>query len=147
MKDTNNLTWSDGIAAVAQSYADDYSCNGLLTHSNSEYEGEDLGENLAYGFSFKKAGAVTAWFNEISEYNYSDPGFAESTGHFTQLVWAESTQLGCGYKYCGTYYGYYINCYYLPEGNLDLVGDTSYFYKLDVHEPKDDATLKGGFSQ
>ncbi|KAG0687172.1 hypothetical protein C6P40_002779 [Pichia californica] len=147
MQDTNPVEWDDDIAAISQSYADAYTCDGSLEHSGNSLNGQGLGENLAYGYSYDGAGAVTAWFNEIALYNYSNPGFSEATGHFTQLVWTDTTKIGCGYKYCGTYYGYYIVCNYLPEGNIDLAGDTSYFYKLDVKEPKDDSTLAGGFPQ
>ena len=33
-------------------------------------------------------------------YNWNLPGFAEKTGHFTQLVWKETTQVGCGLTFC-----------------------------------------------
>jgi hypothetical protein len=39
--------------------------------------------------------AVQMWYDEISLYNFSRPGFSAATGHFTQIVWATSTQLGC----------------------------------------------------
>ncbi|CAF1527051.1 unnamed protein product, partial [Adineta steineri] len=29
-------------------------------------------------------------------YNYSSPGFSSATGHFTQVIWLGSTQLGIG---------------------------------------------------
>lgn len=147
MQDTPAMEWDDDVAAVAQGYADEYTCDGTLVHSGNSFDGKWLGENLAYGYVFERAGGVTAWFNEISNYNYSDPGFAEDTGHFTQLVWVDSTRLGCGYKYCGTYYGHYLVCNYYPGGNLGLVGNPGYFYELNVKEPKDDSTLNGGFPQ
>lgn len=28
---------------------------------------------------------VDSWYNEINSYNYSQPGFSSSTGHFTQV--------------------------------------------------------------
>ena len=143
MKDTGPLTWNNQIAQLTQQAADDWQCDGVFRHNNFELNGEDLGENLAYGYNFENAGAVEGWFNEIRYYNYSDPKFDASTGHFTQLVWKDTTQVGCGYKNCGTPYGYYIVCDYLPAGNVDLQGDTSYFYKLNVLEPKDSATLNG----
>ncbi|KGK40268.1 hypothetical protein JL09_g544 [Pichia kudriavzevii] len=112
MQDTPALTWSDEIASLAQDSANNYQCNGILTHTGKTYKGEQLGENLAYGYSFEKAWAVRAWFNEIEYYNYNDPKFDESTGHFTQLVWSRTTEVGCGYKYCGEVYGDYIICNY-----------------------------------
>ncbi|KAG7880763.1 hypothetical protein KL906_002137 [Ogataea polymorpha] len=131
-EDTPNLTWNDDVAQVAQNYADAYTCNGELVHSGNSLDGQSLGENLAYGYNFATAGAVDAWYDEINQYNYSDPGYSEATGHFTQLVWKSSTEVGCAYKYCGSYLGYYIVCNYLPIGNLVLVGDPSYFFEKNV---------------
>ncbi|KAG7884765.1 hypothetical protein KL938_001892 [Ogataea parapolymorpha] len=131
-EDTPNLTWNDDVAKVAQNYADAYTCNGELVHSGNSLDGQSLGENLAYGYNFATAGAVDAWYDEINQYNYSDPGYSEATGHFTQLVWKSSTEIGCAYKYCGSYLGYYIVCNYLPIGNLVLIGDPSYFFERNV---------------
>ncbi|EDO14674.1 hypothetical protein Kpol_282p1, partial [Vanderwaltozyma polyspora DSM 70294] len=58
-----------------------------------------------------------AWYDEIANYDYSNPGFSVATGHFTQLIWKDTTQVGCGIKYCGDYYGDYIICSYNPPGN------------------------------
>ena len=33
-------------------------------------------------------------------YNWDNPGFSESTGHFTQIVWKASTQVGCSRTLC-----------------------------------------------
>lgn len=125
-QDTPSLTWSDGVAAVAQSYADQYSCDGQLVHSGNSYNGNSLGENLAYGYDFESAAAVDAWYNEIKDYNFDDPSYSESTGHFTQLVWKSSTTVGCGYKNCGNGYGYYVVCNYQPAGNVIWAGSDKY---------------------
>ncbi|QPG75025.1 hypothetical protein FOA43_002365 [Brettanomyces nanus] len=130
--DTPAMSWDDGVANVAQTYADSYDCDGVLTHSGNSYNGSSLGENLAYGYDFYDAGAVDAWYDEISNYNYSDPQFAEDNGHFTQLVWKSSTRLGCGYKYCSPTYGYYIVCNYQPAGNVIYSGDEYKLFKENV---------------
>lgn len=109
-EDTPALSWSDTLATYAQNYADAYDCSGTLTHSGGSY-----GENLALGYD--AAGAVDAWYNEISGYDWSDPNYSSSTGHFTQVVWKSSTQLGCGIKACGGAWGSYVICSYNPAGN------------------------------
>ena len=40
--------------------------------------------------------SVDLWYNEDSQYNYNDPVFSLATGHYTQLVWKASTQIGFG---------------------------------------------------
>src|SRR5205814_550772 len=57
-------------------------------------------ENLASGYNNASA-AVAAWVNEARDYNFQNGGFSENTGHFTQLVWKNTTQVGCSRKSCG----------------------------------------------
>ena len=61
------------------------------------------GENLAVGSGSGWASATDAansavdlWDNEDALYNYNDPEFSDATGHYTQLVWKASTQIGFG---------------------------------------------------
>lgn len=110
-QDTPNILYSLEIATVSQQYADEYTCDGVLTHHNNAL----YGENLALGY--ETLAAVTAWYDEITKYDYNNPGFSESTGHFTQLVWSNTTLVGCGYKDCGSYYGQYTVCQYYSPGN------------------------------
>ena len=113
---TGSLEWDDSLAQYAQNYADKYDCSGSLTHSGGPY-----GENLAVGYTSQ--GTIDAWYNEIEKYNWSDSGFSESTGHFTQVVWKSTTKVGCGSKQCGGSVGTYIICSYNPAGNF--IGDFS----------------------
>lgn len=39
--------------------------------------------------------------DEASMYDYDNPNFSEETGHFTQLVWKNTTTVGCGSRLCG----------------------------------------------
>lgn len=113
-KDTPALTWSSELQSYAQNYADNYDCSGNLIHSGGPY-----GENLALGYGIE--GAVQAWYDEIADYDFANPGFSENAGHFTQLVWKSSTQVGCAIKTCGGSWGDYVICSYNPAGNF--IGD------------------------
>ena len=44
--------------------------------------------------------AIDAWASEEGDYNWGDAEFSESTGHFTQLVWQNTTRFGCGAVHC-----------------------------------------------
>lgn len=39
-------------------------------------------------------------YDEVVNYNFTMPGFSPSTGHFTQVVWKSSSQLGCAAQVC-----------------------------------------------
>jgi hypothetical protein len=62
-------------------------------------QGGATGENLAAGYANASA-SVDAWGLEREEYNWNKPGFSEATGHFTQLVWSNTTTVGCGRTSC-----------------------------------------------
>ena len=57
------------------------------------------------------------WYDEVSYYNYNRPGFGHSTGHFTQLVWKETTHVGCGIAISPENKIYGV-CNYSPPGNF-----------------------------
>jgi len=66
--------------------------------------------------------AVESWASEKQYYDYASNGCSappnQSCGHYTQVVWANSTKLGCGYNHCASItYGYTIVCNYAPGGN------------------------------
>ena len=56
------------------------------------------------------------WYDEVKNYDFNHPGFSMSTGHFTQVVWKGSKQLGCGISVASNY-GVYSVCNYNPPGN------------------------------
>ena len=109
MHDVPLATWSDTIAAGAQSYAE--SVNGQMTHSST-----DLGENLAWASPTPPSPekSVKMWYDEINDTNGGLVSNSEAgtAGHYTQVVWKASTEIGCG-----TYKQLTI-CRYKPAGNM-----------------------------
>ncbi|MFM6158532.1 MAG: CAP family protein, partial [Sphaerospermopsis kisseleviana] len=96
------LTTSSSANTTAQSWAQYLATNGLFQHSSSTQR-NNAGENLYVFYTTGSIDAATlannavkTWYDEVSKYNYSKPGFSAATGHFTQIVWKSSTQLGCG---------------------------------------------------
>lgn len=92
------LKYSLKIEAQAQKWADRLIATGSFEHSRSEY-----GENLMMGgcsasLPVDKARvigqAIEMFYSEIKE--YKEPKFTMATGHFTQLVWKGTKQLGVG---------------------------------------------------
>lgn len=60
-------------------------------------------------------------YNEVCNYDFSKPGWTSSAGHFTQLVWASTEELGLGWatKDEGGSTCYYVVGRYSPGGNID----------------------------
>ncbi|GAN07902.1 PR-1-like protein [Mucor ambiguus] len=117
------LEWNQELADFAYSWASKCS----ISHSDASY-----GENIA-GRTKDWAQTVKAWYSEVSEYDYSNPGFSIKTGHFTQVVWKNTKTVGCGATYCDNIKGVYYVCEYLPRGNVIYGGaDHAVFFKTNV---------------
>ena len=104
------LTWSAELAASAQRWAD----NCWIAH---DFHRGHIGENLAWGGDRSASSAVDAWYKEVEDYNYSKPGFVTGIGHFTQMIWRNSKQLGCGVAKCYLGTVRLWVCRYAPTGN------------------------------
>lgn len=106
MHGVSPLTWDSGVASSAQRTVD-----------RIGYDHGDTanGENLAWASNGFNIGMVDGWYNEI-EYTPNREGkvtsSSRSTGHYTQVVWAGSSKLGCGVK------DNTLNCQYSPAGNV-----------------------------
>lgn len=94
------LAWSPKLAQVAQKWANTLRDKGCaFGHSGGNY-----GENLAAGTigTLDAESVVKMWYDEIAHYKFPDGGFSPETGHFTQVVWRGTSQLGCGRSLCKT---------------------------------------------
>lgn len=104
------LSWSNAIARKAQAWAQ----NCKFVHSRN-----GLGENIAWGTAgaFSPVKFAEKWYGEVANYDFAS-GRSRNGGeilHFTQVVWANSTQLGCGWARCGG--SDFLVCNYSPPGN------------------------------
>ncbi|XP_063227592.1 venom allergen 5-like [Bacillus rossius redtenbacheri] len=124
--DMQEMVWDDELAAVAQNWADQ--CT--LAHDGSRNVARfKVGQNIASTWTTRTnlepaadfPRQVLAWFDEVRDYGFYSTGFSHKTGHYSQLVWADTYLIGCGYSY---YYdpakGYtkmYV-CNYGPGGNI-----------------------------
>jgi glioma pathogenesis-related protein 2 len=112
------MTLDNNLNALAEKCAVYYAQKKTIDHSCPYKNG--AGENLVGG-----AGTWTQsqfaqmstkmWYDEVSAYDYNNPGFSMATGHFTQVVWKSSTKLGFGATTIG---GYTVGvCLYSAPGN------------------------------
>ena len=89
---------------------------------------ERLGENIFSCISVLKnkpcyditsTKPVDEWYKEINNYNFEQPGFTIDSSHFTQIVWKETTKVGCGAALKDDDEKIYkVVCYYYKAGNI-----------------------------
>lgn len=108
------VTWSEEIATSAQQWAnhlrDTMGCG--LMHERSGY-----GENLAAGSNIDAERAVDMWASEVENYTYAPEfAFGGDTGHYTQIVWRKTREIGCASAECGD--SSVVVCRYDPPGNV-----------------------------
>ena len=112
------LTWDTTLADKAQGWADIIGPSGQSEcHSASWESGQ--GENIA-DFGTVEAG-VQFWYDEKAAYTYPTPvGPGAPYLHYTQMVWRDTVQLGCGKAPSPKYWptNIVIVCRYAPAGNV-----------------------------
>jgi uncharacterized protein YkwD len=111
------LRWSDGLAASAQRWADHLAAIGRLEHSGS-------GQNLAMATSGTRSLAqlVALWGSEKAYFVNGDFPAISTTGdwmkvgHYSQMVWRATTEVGCGFA--RSHGRDVLVCDYDPPGNV-----------------------------
>jgi uncharacterized protein YkwD len=121
------LTWSDGLAADAAVWAKQLASTGKFGHSPPDTrkgEGESLWVGTAGSYSPEEM--VGGWAAEKSSYRYgaftNGTTDGQVTGHYTQMIWKNSTTVGCA-KASGGGYDVLV-CRYSPAGNA--IGEKPY---------------------
>jgi pathogenesis-related protein 1 len=107
------LAWSSRLARVAQEWA-----NHLLAHHQFAHSPHPVyGENL---FSIRNGSASVeevfqAWAEESKDYDYRHNRCRGACGHYTQIVWGSTMEVGCAVARGGDREVWV--CDYDPPGN------------------------------
>lgn len=96
------LRWNPELAASAQSWAERLAATGKFEHAPEDRYAPE-GENLWAGTKgyYAPEAMVDAWIREKQHFrpgvfpNNSTTGRLEDVGHYTQLVWKETREVGC----------------------------------------------------
>jgi len=116
------IGWDDLLAMVAQTYA-----NGCVLAHNANRTAQYaalggsgyVGENIAWGTTggFTLVDLALLWADEKSSWTYApiDSMNVSGTGHYTQMIWADTLAVGCGAATCAPYT--FLVCDYAPGGN------------------------------
>ena len=126
------LTWSDALAQSSREWGKTLVRRGCDFYHDPDTE---YGENLYWQWISDSNNtelisspeeAVTWWADEIRYYNYAKNTCrkGKDCGHYTQLVWAETTEVGCSVHTCfdadndDTQTDLWV-CRYDPPGNIE----------------------------
>jgi Cysteine-rich secretory protein family len=120
------LRWSDSLAAGAQHWASELAARNQMVHSHTP----GVGENIAmwWGHHPSLDTMIDMWTAEKQYFRrgtfpaVSQTGDWESVAHYSQMVWRETTEVGCGVADNGR--TEYLVCWYNPQGNF--FGKTPY---------------------
>ncbi|CAM0512273.1 unnamed protein product [Fasciola hepatica] len=118
-----DLVYDSELANKAQDWANE--CKIRMDEFESRYtrKYQPFGQNLISTFSFERAFEV--WTDESVNYIYFLNTCEEDTecDAYTQVVWAKSEAIGCGYQNCENItdvpWTTIIICNYGPTGNLE----------------------------
>jgi pathogenesis-related protein 1 len=109
------LEWSASLAGYAQQWADHLAATCKMAHRPQRQYGENLFQGTAGHYT--AVDAAKAW--ETERQYYRGGVLTESNwhpaGHYTQMVWRQTTALGCGETVCAK--TLIVACNYDPPGN------------------------------
>ncbi len=123
------LGWATNLAARAQARASYLAAHGCgIEHGPLP---ADVGENVAWVGPLQAEGhanelsvvtatwIIDAWGAEAADYSAQSDTCAPNRhcGHYTQIVWATTRDVGCGMAVCPTLGQVWV-CNYRPKGNV-----------------------------
>ena len=128
------LVWNDDLAEIAQRWTDQ--CNELGPHDDSrgKLDGTPVGQNQAMSMTSQQMSAQDirasfanmpqGWYDEVEDPGFDRNGvdnfrFKSGTGHYTQVVWADTAEVGSGlvYYFEGSWFTTLVHCNYATAGN------------------------------
>ena len=125
------LSWSTSLASYAQKWADYLAIKNNCSIKHRDTCGENgmqYGENIFWGSSAALIQPIEAsygWYGEKKKYKYRkiNPTSWYPTGHYTQMVWKDTKEVGVGMAVCPNGSIIVVANYY-PAGNV--IGEYPY---------------------
>jgi len=127
------------LTDYAQNWADHLAKANQFQHSKATLDGKRIGENIAMKWTsnpqeYTGRDVTDQWYSEIDRYDF-EVGGTMSAGHFSQVVWKDSTEIGIGkamtsdnkiivvanYDPAGNFMGKYKDNVFMPtDGKIEV---------------------------
>jgi pathogenesis-related protein 1 len=107
------LVWSEKLAKAAQEWANMLIKEGTFHHPAKSPWGQNL--YAVSGGEYLPEQIVNGWASEASQYDYKNNQCTGMCGHYTQLVWRATREVGCAVARGGNREVWV--CDYSPPGN------------------------------
>ncbi|KFQ50827.1 Cysteine-rich secretory protein 2, partial [Nestor notabilis] len=122
------MEWNAPAAKNAQNWAN--KCTLSHSPANMRRTNVQCGENLFMSSGpFSWSDVIQSWYNEKEDFEYGTGAKTQGAviGHYTQLIWYNSYQIGCAVAYCPMNpFNYFYVCQYCPPGNNAMQIATPY---------------------
>ena len=146
--DTSPLSFKQSLADDALAWSQYMADNALFEHSSSTSTPRRVGQgeniHVHIGNHPFYSSVARAWYAEILDWDYDNAVSSwngeEEVDNFTQMVWTDTSEVGCGEATgsCPATWGisettncFYTTCRYEAPGNVFYSGD--YQQTLDDH--------------
>ncbi|XP_025114963.1 cysteine-rich venom protein TEL1-like [Pomacea canaliculata] len=96
------LSWDDEVAMIAQKWADKCDMKHEEKNTQRDIPGRfSVGQNIAMGAKDWWY-AIEMWHDEVKDFKYGsqENSTLPNIGNYTQMVWAETNKIGCGFSVC-----------------------------------------------
>jgi uncharacterized protein YkwD len=87
------VKWSERLAASSQEWADTLFARKQFVHRPNSRYGQNLFE--IRGAASSPAQVVKVWAEESRNYDYSSNKCHGVCGHYTQIIWGDTKEVGC----------------------------------------------------
>lgn len=128
---TEQLSYSPALAKSAQDWANHLKRSHHCQMQHSKPKGQ-YGENIFWASPLiwsdgrtelrkvSPAEVTDSWGSEKADYNYASNACAAGAicGHYTQIVWRDTSKVGCGVAVCSDSREQVWVCHYAPAGNI-----------------------------
>ncbi|KAK9289496.1 hypothetical protein L1049_008386 [Liquidambar formosana] len=125
------LQWDRALSRYARRYAKQRAADCKMVHSYGPY-----GENIFWGGRdhWTPTQVVRSWAREHRHYKKetNECTKGQICGHYTQIVWKQSSRIGCARIKCKNG-GLFALCEYDPPGNW--VNESPFGYRIPARPP------------